>query len=615
MNIIIKRLAFAYLISVNFSYATNVLGHSANELIPAISALYYILMLITCICCVSMIIEYLCKTASSYVAQVSYTLALTIYAFSNSICIALIYIIKFIYTDSVLSIIKKHTLYATIQPIYSDKVKLCLIILSDICAYLTIYQFVTSLLISLIYATRIDLFAKVITVLLICKVLILKDILSYIITISHPSLYISAINSIILFFIGLIILEVIFLSRRVISLRVLRHNLKYLYLCISGIFTGLYAFYTQKYEMVVIIKIAPLWLVPQMILYIQNRIQQSIFRYVRIRYIMKESAKMQQTRMNLIKFALIINKIMQIITIIIISSIGLYILDTDFMLSSIIDLRHLCRALYLILIVGLYYTMQFIIEYAFTKNAEENIAQMPFDTQRIQTFTHLSKTFFKTLMLIICILVTLSIFGVNIAPFFQSIGLFSAAISLSIQQFIRDFLNGILILYDRSIQLNDIIEIDGKTSIVEDMSLRYIRVRYDDGTLCTIPFHQINTIRNRNRQYTASILNITIEGDIPLEKTEAAVREAFMILKDQIEMRRIVRSIEFRDIVDFTATSYIMQVKITATQNNHNKVKRAFMRVLRQVFNERGVSIAKPSGPNIATLPSASTLSPYTDFE
>lgn len=291
-----------------------------------------------------------------------------------------------------------------------------------------------------------------------------------------------------------------------------------------------------------------------------------------------------------------------------------YILDQS-SLSIMLYIPHLKTTTRIIIVFIIGYIATFIINYIFTRQAEYSASIMPFDQQRIQTFSHIVKIVCQILLWIVCVFVMLSVLGIGIAPLFNSIGLFSAAISLSVQSFIRDIVNGILILYDRSIQLNDIIEIDGKTAIVEDMSLRYIRARYDDGTLCTVPFHKIDIIRNRNRKYTAAILNISFDPSVEVEIAEAAIRDAFAIVKDQIDMRRIVRSIEMRDIVDFTSFSYVMQVKVSAVYNHSNRVKRRFIRILKQIFEERSIKIAIPAVSNALTVPSVSTGGAYTDFD
>lgn len=589
-----------------------------SNLISNLDMIYYVLIFLTLICFISIFIELILRKLSTYIAKLSYITALLIFSLSKSICILSIYSAKFLYNLNIEYLLHKYHCTYFIYYLYHDHFKECIYIISDISAYLVIYQLIKNIFIMLIHKTKIDLFMQITIALLIVKNLIYRQHAIQLITkysLSLP-LITSIINTFIMLSSILLLLHIILVSRAVVSINKLKNNPYYVFIFISCIFTMIYSLPFKSHTILYYINIVPIWITPYIILYIQKSIKYAILKYTLVNYVQnKDGAKFRITKANLIRFALFIQNILYICNLFITCLVGIYIISDRSIVFYIFKTSIILKIIYLIILTCITFSLILFIEYVFTRYAEEGVLKMPFDAQRIETFTNISKTFMKVLIFIISLLILLSICGTNIAPFFQGFGIFSAAISLSIQQFIRDIVNGILILYDRSIQLNDVIEIDGKTSIVEDMSLRYIRVRYDDGTLCTIPFHQINTVKNRNRQYTASILNLAIEINVPIEKTEAAVKEAFSILKDQMEMRRLVRSLELRDITDFTGFTYIMQVKISANQNHHNKVKRAFLRVLKQVFEERDIRIAMPISANIQTVPSASTVSPYTDFE
>lgn len=248
--------------------------------------------------------------------------------------------------------------------------------------------------------------------------------------------------------------------------------------------------------------------------------------------------------------------------------------------------------------------------------AQVNSAKRPFDKQRITTSSIIMKNIFASLLAIIILLILLSIFGFDISPLFQTLGLFSAAMSLSLQQVIRDIVNGIFILYENSIRIGDWIEYENRTATVEDMSLRYMRVRLDDGLLITIPFHRLDIIKNKSRQYSYIVLNMSLDRKTELSIAEKAIEEAFKNIRDKPEFKyKILKDIEMRDLADVTAFSYVMQCRICVQPNSQFKVKRAFHKELKLIFDKYEISIATPLVANATNVPSLSTSDPYPDFQ
>ena len=241
----------------------------------------------------------------------------------------------------------------------------------------------------------------------------------------------------------------------------------------------------------------------------------------------------------------------------------------------------------------------------------------PFDLQRIKTSAKIIKYSFVLLVGIIFVLSLLSILGYNVTPLFQTIGLFSAALTFGLQQLIRDLINGICILYENSVKIGDWIDYEGKTAMVEDMSLRYIRVRLDDGMLVTIPFHKLDIIKNKSRYHSYIIYNLSIARSIPVSTTETAVNKAFSIISERPEFKYkiIAKEIELRDIADVTGFSYVFQFRIPVQPQWQNKIKRAFNRELLKVFEEYEVKVPLPMVANSLSVPSFSTGEPYPDFQ
>ena len=235
------------------------------------------------------------------------------------------------------------------------------------------------------------------------------------------------------------------------------------------------------------------------------------------------------------------------------------------------------------------------------------------DQQRIKTVSIFIRYIFVTFLFLVTTIALMFIFDYDIAPIFQMMSYVFIALTITAQKLVRDVINGIFMLSENTIKVNDWIEYNGRTAIVEDMSLRYMRVRFDDGLLVTIPFHKIDVIKNKTRQNSFIVFNISFSIDTDVDLAETAVLEAFNNLKNKDEFNHRIVRIETRDMADMTAFSYVLQYRICVEPKWQNKVRRAFNKEMRIVFLKYGVSIAMPLVANINSVPSLTTGMPYPD--
>jgi len=109
--------------------------------------------------------------------------------------------------------------------------------------------------------------------------------------------------------------------------------------------------------------------------------------------------------------------------------------------------------------------------------------------------------------------------------------IFTVAIGLGAQNFVKDIINGFLLLLEDHIGIGDYLNINGYIGIVEEKSLRTTNIRSSDGTLHIIPNSSISVIGNMSKEYSRSILNFRIITDLPED-------EILEIFTTELEFRK-----------------------------------------------------------------------------
>ena len=185
------------------------------------------------------------------------------------------------------------------------------------------------------------------------------------------------------------------------------------------------------------------------------------------------------------------------------------------------------------------------------------------------------------------------IFGVQLKEWAASVGVAGFGLTFGLQNIVRDFITGFFIIFENNL------DIDGRTGKVEAIAVRTVKIRSENGTLMTIPFGNIIVIGNRNKHFSAVLMNISVAYHEDLDKVQKLIEKAFYILKKNSPLKRyVLGNLEFRGVNEVTPYSVVLLAKIRTTPNCQDQVRRQFNRVLKELFDEANIKIPYP--PNIA---------------
>jgi small conductance mechanosensitive channel len=95
------------------------------------------------------------------------------------------------------------------------------------------------------------------------------------------------------------------------------------------------------------------------------------------------------------------------------------------------------------------------------------------------------------MVVFVALLTTLSEIGVTVGSVVTIGGVAAIGVSLAAQNFVRDFLNGFLILAEDQYVVGDFVTINGYTGLVEQLSLRMVQIRDVAGNLVTMPHSSV----------------------------------------------------------------------------------------------------------------------------
>ena len=136
----------------------------------------------------------------------------------------------------------------------------------------------------------------------------------------------------------------------------------------------------------------------------------------------------------------------------------------------------------------------------------------------------------KSLRVVVVILVILQIAQTlsdqPITSILTGIGIGGLALGLAAQDTIKNFFGSILIFADKPFNVGELINLDGKAGVVEEVGVRTTKIRTLDGHLLTAPNGNLanSTIHNISRRpFIRRVFSVTITYDTPPEKVQRAI--------------------------------------------------------------------------------------------
>jgi small conductance mechanosensitive channel len=229
----------------------------------------------------------------------------------------------------------------------------------------------------------------------------------------------------------------------------------------------------------------------------------------------------------------------------------------------------------------------------------EQSSAIQIDSQRLflraPTISGILKGISNFISVVVAIIWFLAWQQVSLGSALAGAGVFGAALSLIFQNLIKDWINGILIIVEDQYSVGDIIELNGTTGFVENMSLRVTQLRSDGGRLSTIPHSQIATVHNLTKDWSRIDFRIEVAY-------EADVTDAMHVMKDVAAAMH--QDVQWRDDIleptvligvdklNHTGSQILMWMKTKRLRQW--EVEREYRRRLKQVFDQKGIQIGKP---------------------
>jgi small conductance mechanosensitive channel len=153
--------------------------------------------------------------------------------------------------------------------------------------------------------------------------------------------------------------------------------------------------------------------------------------------------------------------------------------------------------------------------------------------QRGYTIAQLLKSLGRVVIVGVAILLSLNVF-VNIGPLLAGAGILGLAVSFGAQSLVKDVIAGFFFLLEGQFAVGDVIEVAGRSGVVERMTLRVVMLRDANGVVHMIPNGQITTVSNMTRTWSRAVVDVGVAYGTDVDRALEVFRdEAERFAKDE----------------------------------------------------------------------------------
>lgn len=226
------------------------------------------------------------------------------------------------------------------------------------------------------------------------------------------------------------------------------------------------------------------------------------------------------------------------------------------------------------------------------------VTQRTLDAGSIKRAETLGQVFSNTAIVIIILITGMLILGevgISIAPILAAAGVVGLAVGFGAQSLIKDYFTGFFLLIEDQIRHGEVVEVGGKKGLVEEVTLRHVRLRDFEGSVHFIPNSSITTVTNKSRDFSYAVIDLSVAyGENVDEVYEVMRRVGAELSRAPGFKEHIIEDLEIAGIDNLADSAVIIRCRFKVYPLEQWGVRREFLYRIKKAFDAAGIEIPFP---------------------
>lgn len=215
---------------------------------------------------------------------------------------------------------------------------------------------------------------------------------------------------------------------------------------------------------------------------------------------------------------------------------------------------------------------------------------------RVRTLLPMLRTALLVVILVFVALNALTEIGVNVAPLLAGAGVIGLAIGFGSQKLVQDVITGIFLLFEDAVAVGDVVQLGGLTGVVEQLSIRSIKLRALDGAVHIIPFSAVTTVTNNTRDFAFAVLDIALCYGQDLDKVTETLKSLVSEMRTEGRWRTAIRDeMDIMGVDKLAEGGLTLRCRVKTDPTQRWPVQRELNRRIEHSFGANGILMYAPA--------------------
>lgn len=217
------------------------------------------------------------------------------------------------------------------------------------------------------------------------------------------------------------------------------------------------------------------------------------------------------------------------------------------------------------------------------------------DARRIHTLSRVIRYVVTVAVTVVTGIVILGEFGISVAPIPGAAGVVGIALGFGAQSLVKDYFTGFFLLLENQIRIGDIVEAGGKAGVVEELTLRYLRLRDYDGNVHYIPNGTVSVVTNKSLGYAFAVIDAGVAYGEDVDRVMTVMRAVGEALRQDAGFApKILEPLEIAGVDRWADSAVVIRCRFKVMPLEQWNVRREYLRRLKAAFDREGIEIPFP---------------------
>jgi moderate conductance mechanosensitive channel len=257
--------------------------------------------------------------------------------------------------------------------------------------------------------------------------------------------------------------------------------------------------------------------------------------------------------------------------------------------------KTMLRILLIVVLAGILMKLSSKLIIKLKSHLRERAIEDAEEMKRIDTVSRVFRYIATIVISIIAIVEILHQLGISIAPILAAAGVVGLAVGFGAQSLIKDYFNGFFILLENQIRQGDVVDAGGKSGLVEEVTLRYIRMREYSGNVHYVPNGTITTVTNMSRGFAQAVIDVGVAYRENVDEVIKVMKAVGEDLRSDDEYQfKILDHMEVAGVDQLGDSSVTIRCRFKVMPLEQWGVRREYLKRIKAAFDQHGIEIPYP---------------------